>query len=314
MKAADNNLAINTEGLSKSFGVLEAVRQLNITVQKGEMFGLVGPDGAGKSTVIRLLCGILSPTSGKGWIIGFDLEKERQMIKRHIGYLSQNFTLYGDLTVDENIEFFACIHGVNTFKKERDELLEFTRLTPFRDRLAQVLSGGMKKKLALACTLIHTPDIIFLDEPSTGVDPVARGDLWNILSSILDRGVTVFMTTPYLDEAERCRRISLMHQGHIVMTGTPSEIKQAMPGLMYDLYCADAPDAYRLLRTKLPATSLVLYGDHLRLWSDGEQSARETAAWLGDEHIKEVVLTKTDPSLEDAFVALLGAGQPKGGT
>ena len=313
MNSDKNNPAVLTKDLTKSFNRQNVVDRITLSVEKGEMFGLVGPDGAGKSTAIRMLCGILSPTAGKGWVAGFDLEKERQLIKRRIGYLSQSFTLYGDLTVDENIEFFAGIHGVGMFKKRRDELLEFTRLTPFRGRLAEALSGGMKKKLALACTLIHTPDIIFLDEPSTGVDPVARGELWSILSSILERGVTVFMTTPYLDEAERCRRISLMHQGRIVMTGAPSEIKQAMPGAMYELYCADSSSAYRLLRAKLPATSLVLYGDHLRLWSGGEQSARETAAWL-DKDIRDVTLTKTDPSLEDAIVALIGTGQhPKEG-
>lgn len=314
MNAVEKNPAILTQGLAKSFGTLAAVRELDLTVQKGEMFGLVGPDGAGKSTAVRLLCGILRPTAGKGWVAGFDLEKEQHLLKRRIGYLSQNFTLYGDLTVDENIEFFAGIHGVSSFAKRRDQLLEFTGLTPFRGRLADALSGGMKKKLALACTLIHTPEIIFLDEPSTGVDPVARGELWSILSSILDQGVTVFMTTPYLDEAERCRRISLMHRGQIIMTGAPAGIKKAMPGAVYDFYCADAPAAYRLLRTKLPATSLVLYGDRLRLWTDqGGQSARATAAWLGNEHIQNVTMAETEPSLEDAFVALLGAGQLRGG-
>jgi ABC-2 type transport system ATP-binding protein len=312
MNTSEHNLAVLTRGLTKSFGPLNAVNGLNLAVERGIMFGLVGPDGAGKSTVIRLLCGILSPTSGEGWVAGFNLERERPMINRQIGYLSQNFTLYGDLTVDENIEFFAGIHGVSAFKKRREELLEFTRLAPFRGRLAQALSGGMKKKLALACTLIHTPEIIFLDEPSTGVDPVARGELWSILSSIMEQGVTVFMTTPYLDEAERCRRICLMYQGRIVMAGTPLEIKQAMPGSVYDLYCSDAPAAYRLLRTKLPATSLVLYGDHLRIWSGDEPGAREAAVWLGDQRIQEIVLTRTDPSLEDAFVALLGTGQPNG--
>ena len=309
----NNDPAVLTRGLTKTFGTFTAVRDLDLAVQKGEMFGLVGPDGAGKSTIIRLLCGILPPSSGQGWVAGFDLKKERTLIKRRIGYLSQNFTLYGDLTADENIEFFAGIHGVSPFKKRREELLEFTRLTPFRSRLAEALSGGMKKKLALACTLIHTPEIIFLDEPSTGVDPVARGELWSILSSIIDQGVTVFMTTPYLDEAERCRRISLMHQGRIVMTGQPAEIKQAMPGTIHDLSCADAPAAYRLLRAKLPATSLVLYGDHLRLWSDNEQNARQIAAGLIREHIEKVALTRIDPSLEDAFVALLGTGQIKEG-
>lgn len=310
-----SNLAVKTEGLTKSFGSINAVNGLNLAVERGEMFGLVGPDGAGKSTTIRMLCGILNSTSGKGWVAGFDLETERHLLKGRIGYLSQNFTLYGDLTVDENLEFFARIHGVRPFAQKRDQLLEFTRLTTFRGRLAEALSGGMKKKLALACTLIHTPEIIFLDEPSTGVDPVARGELWSILSSILDQGITVFMTTPYLDEAERCRRISLMHRGQIIMTGTPAEIKKAMPGAVYDFYCAAASAAYRLLRTKLPATSLVLYGDRLRLWTDkGGQSAQETAAWLRNEHIQNVTLTETEPSLEDAFVAMLGASQLKGGS
>ena len=165
----------------------------------------------------------------------------------------------------------------------------------------------MKKKLALACTLIHTPEIIFLDEPSTGVDPVSRGELWSILSSILDQGVTVFMTTPYLDEAERCRRISLMYRGRIIMTGAPAEIKHSMPGAVYDLQCPSAPAAYRLLRTKLPATDLVLYGDRLRFWTDkGPQNAQETIAWLEHENIKNVSMTNAEPSLEDAFVAMLG--------
>lgn len=315
MSASPGNLAVFTQGLTKSFGSLAAVRQLDLAVPRGEMFGLVGPDGAGKSTAIRLLCGILSASSGNGWVAGFNLETQRQLLKRHIGYLSQNFTLYGDLTVDENIEFFAGIHGVSAFKKRRDQLLEFTRLTPFRDRLAQALSGGMKKKLALTCTLIHTPEIIFLDEPSTGVDPVARGEFWSILSSILEQGVTVFMTTPYLDEAERCRRVSLMHQGCAVMTGTPSEIKKAMPGSVYDLYCAAAPAAYRLLRTKLPTTSLVLYGDHLRFWTGrGEQDAHKLSIWLGREINGAVTLGKAEPSLEDAFVALLKEGKFNAGS
>ncbi len=313
MNITDNKQAVLTEELEKKFGALIAVRGLNLSVERGEMFGLVGPDGAGKSTVIRLLCGILNFTSGKGWVAGFDLGKERHLLKRRIGYLSQNFTLYGDLTVDENIEFFARIHGVAAFAPKRDQLLEFTQLAPFRGRLAEALSGGMKKKLALACTLIHAPEILFLDEPSTGVDPVARGELWSILSSILDQGITVFMTTPYLDEAERCRRISLMHRGQIIMTGTPAEIKKAMPGAVYDIYCDDAPGAYRRLRAQTPATSLVLYGDHLRLWSgQGGRNANEIKSWLGEEHIQNATLAEAVPSLEDAFVALLGEDKSKG--
>lgn len=302
-----SGLAIKTEGLSKSFGARPAVNQLDLAVEKGEMFGLVGPDGAGKSTVIRLLCGLLAPTAGQAWVLGFDLAAEAAALKQHIGYLSQNFTLYGDLTVDENIEFFAGIHGVAGFKKRRAELLAFTRLLPFRSRLAKALSGGMKKKLALACTLIHTPQIILLDEPSTGVDPVSRGEFWSILSSILEQGVTIIMTTPYLDEAERCRKICLLHHGRAIMTGTPDEIKTAMPGSVYDLNCANAAAAYRLLRAKLPVTNVVLYGDHLRLWTaQGEQGVRQAVAWLAAENISGLAVAKAEPSLEDAFVALLG--------
>ena len=202
------DLVISTRGLARSFGETKAVVALDLEVRRGELYGLVGPDGAGKSTAIRLLCGLLKAQGGHGQVLGYALDTQAEAIKAHIGYLSQNFTLYGDLSVDENLEFFAELHGVREFRSRRDELLEFTRLKPFRARLAQALSGGMKKKLALACTLIHTPALIFLDEPSTGVDPVSRREFWTILSQVREQGVTVFMTTPYLDEAERCHRIA----------------------------------------------------------------------------------------------------------
>ena len=207
------NPVIVTRGLGRSFNDVVAVHDLELSVVQGEMFGIVGPDGAGKTTTMRLLCGILVPTSGTASVLGHDIVNEPDMVKREIGYLSQKFSLYGDLSVDENIEFFAEINKVYDFKKQRDELLEFTRLTPFRDRLAANLSGGMKQKLALACTLIHTPKIIFLDEPTTGVDPVSRRDFWKILQSLLRGGTTIVMSTPYLDEAERCSRVALMNQG-----------------------------------------------------------------------------------------------------
>lgn len=301
--------AIETRGLARSFGKNAAVQGLDLAVRRGEMFGLVGPDGAGKSTAIRLLCGILKPTGGEGRVLGFDLASQPEKIKARIGYLSQSFTLYGDLTVDENIEFFAELHGVSGFRERRQELLEFTRLTPFRRRLAQALSGGMKKKLALACTLIHTPDLIFLDEPSTGVDPVSRGEFWNILSGILEQGVTILMTTPYLDEAERCHRIGLMHRGRIFMTGTPDEIKAAMPGRVYGIECPSPSEAYRALRRKWPSTNLVLYGDRLHFWTPrGDDDARESAAWIDQNGFGPASYRKVEPSLEDVFVALLGEG------
>ena len=189
MTPPTDNLALTVTDLQRSFAGVPAVTGLNLELQRGEMFGLVGPDGAGKSTAIRLFCGLLRPTAGAGQVLGFDLVREPDKIKAAIGYLSQNFTLYGDLSIDENIEFFAQLHGVSHYRQRRDELLAFTRLTPFRERLAQALSGGMKKKLALACALIHTPQILFLDEPSTGVDPVSRGEFWTILSALWTRAL-----------------------------------------------------------------------------------------------------------------------------
>src|SRR3972149_10958844 len=217
--------AIIIDNLRRNYGNISAVKGVSYSVAKGEMSGLVGPDGAGKTTTIRMLTGLLRPDSGNAEVLSYDLLKQQNLIKNEIGYLSQKFSLYGDLTIDENIEFFADIHGVKNFKDRRNELLEFTRLTPFRDRLADKLSGGMKQKLALACTLIHKPKIIFLDEPTTGVDPVSRRDFWKILSNLLKEGITIFMTTPYLDEAERCTRIALMNNGEIISWDTPKNVK-----------------------------------------------------------------------------------------
>jgi len=302
--------AVETRGLARSFGQTVAVAGLDLQVAHGEMFGLVGPDGAGKSTAIRLLCGILRPTGGSGRVLGCDLATQPEQVKARIGYLSQSFTLYGDLTVDENLEFFADLHGVRGYRPRRDELLEFTRLTPFRGRLAGALSGGMKKKLALACTLIHTPEIIFLDEPSTGVDPVSRGEFWNILSGLLARGVTIFMTTPYLDEAERCHRVGLMHHGRVFQSGTPAEVKASLPGTVYDLHCPDLRAARRALAGQTAEVSLVLYGDRLHLWDrQGETAARAAAAWLDRNGLGPATLEPVAPSLEDVFVARLGTGE-----
>lgn len=306
MRTEAETLVVRTRNLARSFGDIAAVSGLDLEVRKGEMFGLVGPDGAGKSTAIRLLCGILKPTYGEGRVLGYDLAGEAEKIKGRIGYLSQNFTLYGDLTVDENIEFFAEIHGVKDLKSRRNELLDFTRLTPFRTRLAHALSGGMKKKLALACTLVHAPDLVFLDEPSTGVDPVSRGEFWNILSDTLEQGVTIVMTSPYLDEVERCHRICLIHHGQTLMSGTPSEVKAAVPGKVYEIECAPAAAAYAILRTKWSPTRMVLYGDRIRIWSErGHTEALETVAMLESHAVKQVRLHEVSPSLEDALIGLV---------
>jgi ABC-2 type transport system ATP-binding protein len=258
------NKVIKIENLKRSYGDIIAVNGVSYSVAKGEMFGLVGPDGAGKTTTIRMLIGLLNPDSGNAEVLGYDIKTQKNKIKDEIGYLSQRFSLYGDLTIDENIEFFADIHGVKNFKERRNELLEFTRLTPFRDRLADKLSGGMKQKLALACTLIHKPKIIFLDEPTTGVDPVSRRDFWKILSNLLKEGITIFMTTPYLDEAERCNRIALMNNGEIISWDTPKNVKASLKEQIVEIVCSPIRKAYNTIKANTEY-EVQMYGDRLNV-------------------------------------------------
>ncbi|KAA0246658.1 MAG: ABC transporter ATP-binding protein, partial [Chlorobiota bacterium] len=258
------NSVIKIENLKRSFGDIVAVNGVSYSVDKGEMFGLVGPDGAGKTTTIRILIGLLNADSGNAEVLGFNIKSQKNKIKNEIGYLSQKFSLYGDLTVDENIEFFADIHRVKNFKERRNELLEFTRLTPFRDRLADKLSGGMKQKLALACTLIHKPKIIFLDEPTTGVDPVSRRDFWKILSNLLKEGITIFMTTPYLDEAERCNRVALMNNGEIISYDTPKNVKASLKEQIVEIVCSPIREAYNTIKVNTEY-EVQMYGDRLNV-------------------------------------------------
>ncbi len=297
---------IDTHALSKSFGVIRAVDPLQLSVGEGEMFGLVGPDGAGKTTAIRMLCGILAPTSGTATIIGHDVVKEPDEVKRHIGYLSQRFSLYGDLTVDENIEFFAEINGVYDYRARRDELLAFTRLTPFCDRLADKLSGGMKQKLALACTLIHTPRIIFLDEPTTGVDPVSRRDFWRILQALLAEGITIVMSTPYLDEAERCSRVGLMSAGRLLRVDDPASLKQSMRGEVVEIVCQPVRPGLAILKSHPAVREVQMFGDRLNAVVD--DARRDMPALVSVLEGAGVVIhsqRRTVPSLENVFISLL---------
>ena len=224
------NAAIEFNDVVKKYGTTKALDAVTLSVQRGEMFGLIGSDGAGKTTTIRLMCGLLCADAGSIRVLGHDPVRQHRVITERVGYLSQRFSLYGDLTIDENVAFFAEIHGVTGYQRRRNQLLDMTQLTPFRGRLADKLSGGMKQKLALACTLVHEPELILLDEPTTGVDPVSRREFWKLLSEFLSHGITILMSTPYLDEAERCSRVALLHDGHLLACDEPSRLRAAMPG------------------------------------------------------------------------------------
>jgi len=299
------NDVIKIDNLKKSYGDIAAVNGVSYSVVRGEMFGLVGPDGAGKTTTIRMLIGLLKPDSGNAKILGYDLRTQKNKIKNEIGYLSQKFSLYGDLTIDENIEFFAEIHGVKDFEARRNELLEFTRLTPFRDRLADKLSGGMKQKLALACTLIHKPKIIFLDEPTTGVDPVSRRDFWKILSNLLHEGITIFMTTPYLDEAERCNKIALMNNGVIISWDSPKNVKASLKEQIVEIVCSPIRDAYNIIKTDTEY-EVQMYGDRLNVaLKSYDDQYKGLERLLLENNIQTFDHRVITPSLENVFIHLV---------
>ncbi|HTR98410.1 MAG TPA: ABC transporter ATP-binding protein [Bacteroidota bacterium] len=311
--------AVTLASVVRKFGDVVAVDDVSLEVRRREMFALVGPDGAGKTTVMRMLCGITPPTTGTVNVLGFDVTKQPEEVKKRIGYLSQKFSLYGDLTIDENIEFFAEIHGVAGYRERRNELLEFTRLTPFRTRLADRLSGGMKQKLALACTLIHSPDLLLLDEPTTGVDPVSRRDFWKVLANLLRTGMTIIMTTPYLDEAERCNRVSLMSGGKNLVTDSPRAMKKLMHGEVVEVVCSDIRRSFTRVRTLPLVKEAQAFGDRLNILV--ENAARDVPALLAElresridvEHWRVI-----PPSLENVFISLLsthaGSGTAEGGT
>jgi ABC-2 type transport system ATP-binding protein len=246
-------------------------------------------------------------------VCGFDVRKQPGQVKERIGYLSQKFSLYGDLSIDENIEFFAEIHGVQGYQQRREDLLEFTRLTPFRARFAENLSGGMKQKLALACTLIHTPEVIFLDEPTAGVDPVSRRDFWKILSDLLKTGITILMTTPYLDEAERCTTVAMMNAGKILVADSPQNLKKIMTGTIVELVCSDIRRAASLLKGESAAREVQAFGDRLNVVVDDEKKDIRTIVALLKKNAVEVMDRRVvSPSLENVFISILsgkGVGQ-----
>jgi len=281
---------------------------LNLTVRRGEIFGLVGPDGAGKTTAIRMLCAIMNPTAGRARVAGFDTVAEPEQIKRRIGYMAQRFNLYGDLSVVENLDFFADVFQVRGQERQerKERLLQFARLTEFRKRRAAHLSGGMQKKLALACTLIHRPEIIFLDEPTTGVDPVSRREFWDILTDLHLQGITIFISTPYMDEAERCSRVGLMYQGKIVVCDVPDRIRGLVSGELLEVRTSDLRHAEEMVARLEGVLEVQTYGDLLHVFVDSA-TKRQTLiqAALASADIAVISLRQTRPRMEEAFISLV---------
>ena len=301
--------AIQTERLTKRFGDLAAVDELTLSVEEGETFGLVGPDGAGKTTTMRLLTSIMEPTGGDAWIAGNHIVRDAETIKETIGYMSQRFGLYPDLTVMENIRFYADIYDEPLEGREEkiDRLLSFSNLTPFKRRLAGNLSGGMKQKLGLACALIHTPKILFLDEPTNGVDPVSRREFWRILHQLHEEKVTIFVSTAYLDEADRCDRIGLIHRGRLLACGSPCEVKRLMRGVILEIRMDDPRPAVSILRRRLSDATVGLFGDRLHVVSmEPDRAAAESQAALAAAGLTVLGIRPIEPSLEDVFISILG--------
>jgi ABC-2 type transport system ATP-binding protein len=300
----------------KRFAAVEALHEVSLSIEAGEMFGLIGPDGAGKTTAIRALCGLLHVDSGTIRVLGRDPVKEHRAITADVGYLSQRFSLYGDLSIDENIAFFAEIHSVADYKARRDRLLDMTQLTPFRTRLADHLSGGMKQKLALACTLVHEPKVIVLDEPTTGVDPVSRREFWKLLSQFLASGLTILMSTPYLDEAERCSRIALLHEGRLLALDQPGHLRASLPGTLVEVLVKSPREALRQLTEKSQSARAQVFGDRLHAWVDASDAASAEAAFRNTAQqagLEVGGVRAIKPSLEDVFIAKLSttSGTPQ---
>lgn len=300
--------AIRTENLVRRFGKTTAVNQLSLSIPRGEIFGLVGPDGAGKSTTIRMLAGILDPTSGDAWIDGFHTVRQSEMVQEKIAYMSQQFGLYTDLTVEENIEFYADLYGVARKNRTQriDELLRFSYMQPFKKRLAGNLSGGMKQKLQLVCALIHTPSVLLLDEPTNGVDPVSRRDFWAILYQLLRENVTILTSTAYLDEAERCHRVGLLHQGKMIACGTPSEVKELMLGEIIEIRSCSSRQIMMILQGQLAALNIGLFGDRVHIVTNKpEQTKNEIEQILTRANLSYESITMIMASLEDVFVSVI---------
>jgi ABC-2 type transport system ATP-binding protein len=308
-RGAMSDFAVVVEGLNKTFGDFVAVNNIHFQVEKGEIFGFLGPNGAGKSTTIRMLCGLLLPTSGRGKVAGFDIMNEPEKIKQAIGYMSQKFSLYDDLTVAENLHFFGGIYGLSSSfqRKREDEVLEMIGLQGFQERSTRILPVGWKQRLALGCAILHEPSVLFLDEPTSGVDPISRRNFWGLIQEMGERGVTTFVTTHYMDEAEYCGRLALIYQGRIIALGTPSDLKlKALSQGVMEVECDPLVPALDLLKKESWVSESAVFGDGLHvIGKEGADLEREIHV-LFEKHgilLKRVETIK--PSLEDVFVSLI---------
>jgi ABC-2 type transport system ATP-binding protein len=302
---------LSIQGITRTFGSITAVDHLSLDIEQGELFGLIGPDGAGKTTAMRLMLGILKPTSGEGRVGSFDLRRQAESISTLTGYVSQRFSLYSELTVEENLELFADLYAVS--KQDREprlrRLMQFSRLEPFRTRLAGNLSGGMRQKLSLSCSLIHTPRLLFLDEPTTGVDPVSRRDLWRLLFDLWQEGVTIIVSTPYMDEAERCTRVGFISQGKLVASGRPEDLRRAFRGTILEVLSDQRFAAKDALAKSPHVADVNLFGEglHVTVQDDPAIAEAETRNVLAAQNIAVRSIQRVDPSIEDVFFQLTGA-------
>jgi len=301
---------ISTDQLTIRYGDFTAVDRITLQVEEGEIFGFLGPNGSGKTTIIKALCGLLKPFSGKGTVLGFDCVREAAQIRERVGYMSQNFSLYADLTANENLEFYAGVYGLHgQYLRQRiREVIELTLLEPYLGRRAGKLSGGWKQRLALACAFIHEPELMFLDEPTAGIDPVARRALWDLLFQLSGRGVTFFVTTHYMDEAERCGRVGYIYLSHLIAFGTPDELKElpdVSPAgtLRIEVSTPRTAAALAFLKARPYVHSATIYGQHINLLVD-DASTEHLVAELEEQGFRETEIRPIAPSLEDVFVTL----------
>jgi len=308
----NGEIGIDVQGVSKDFGKFRALDDVTLQVPRGEIFGLLGPNGSGKSTLIRILCGLLIPTEGHATVDGFDVEKEGEQVRQHIGYVSQSFSLYRDLTVQENLDFFSSIYRLRgSERRERIEwAVKLTHIEPYRDRLAEKLSGGWKQRLALAAALMHNPRVLFLDEPTAGIDPVARRELWDLLFELAGSGVTMFVTTHYMDEAERCAAVAYLYMSKLLVHGRPDELKK-LPEVTPEgtrRVQAECTEGVAALMTSARTLDYVraatIFGTSLNLLIDEKVSDEKVASDLESFGAGKVTVTAIEPSLEDVFVRL----------